>query len=120
MIDSETPIHPTPWASFPPLTGGWPYSSETPKDPHPHIIYGKKNAGYVVVTLAVRGLTKSSKSFLKFSFYCRMKPSDIAWGAQGAEYVVESTGVFTTIEKAKVRNFLSSKNFPLRYRHKTH
>ena len=31
-----------------------------------------------------------------------MKPSDIAWGAEGAEYVVESTGVFTTIEKAKV------------------
>lgn len=28
-------------------------------------------------------------------------PSKIAWGAHGAEYVVESTGVFTTIEKAK-------------------
>ena len=33
-----------------------------------------------------------------------MKPSDIAWGAQGVEYVVESTGVFTTIEKAKVNS----------------
>jgi glyceraldehyde-3-phosphate dehydrogenase type I len=30
-----------------------------------------------------------------------MKPSSIPWGANGAEYVVESTGVFTTIEKAK-------------------
>lgn len=30
-----------------------------------------------------------------------MKPTAIPWGASGAEYVVESTGVFTTIEKAK-------------------
>jgi glyceraldehyde 3-phosphate dehydrogenase len=29
-----------------------------------------------------------------------MKPSSIPWGKVGAEYVVESTGVFTTIEKA--------------------
>jgi len=29
-----------------------------------------------------------------------MKPAEIPWGASGAEYVVESTGVFTTIEKA--------------------
>merc|ERR1711953_1538832 len=28
-------------------------------------------------------------------------PAQIPWGADGAEYVVESTGVFTTIEKAK-------------------
>jgi len=28
-------------------------------------------------------------------------PSDIAWAQVGADYVVESTGVFTTIEKAK-------------------
>ncbi|VDN29982.1 unnamed protein product [Gongylonema pulchrum] len=27
-------------------------------------------------------------------------PAEIPWGADGAEYVVESTGVFTTIEKA--------------------
>lgn len=27
-------------------------------------------------------------------------PADIKWSAVGAEYVVESTGVFTTIEKA--------------------
>lgn len=31
-----------------------------------------------------------------------MKPSSIPWGKVGAEYVVESTGVFTTIEKANV------------------
>merc|ERR1719383_516885 len=28
-------------------------------------------------------------------------PAQIPWGADGAEYVVESTGVFTTIDKAK-------------------
>uniref|UniRef100_A0A0N5A1H3 Glyceraldehyde-3-phosphate dehydrogenase n=1 Tax=Parastrongyloides trichosuri TaxID=131310 RepID=A0A0N5A1H3_PARTI len=32
-------------------------------------------------------------------FNCR-DPAEIQWGAAGAEYVVESTGVFTTIEKA--------------------
>jgi len=31
-----------------------------------------------------------------------MKPENIKWGDTGAEYVVESTGVFTTIDKAKV------------------
>merc|ERR1712168_1637232 len=32
-------------------------------------------------------------------YNCR-DPKDIPWGAAGAEYVVESTGVFTTIDKA--------------------
>ena len=32
-------------------------------------------------------------------FQC-MNPEDIAWGQVGVEYVVESTGVFTTIDKA--------------------
>ncbi|KAG0230567.1 hypothetical protein BGW42_000871 [Actinomortierella wolfii] len=32
--------------------------------------------------------------------YETMKPEEIQWGAAGADYVVESTGVFTTIEKA--------------------
>lgn len=31
-----------------------------------------------------------------------MTPSDIPWADSGVEYVVESTGVFTTIEKAQV------------------
>jgi len=31
-----------------------------------------------------------------------MKPENIKWGEAGAQYVVESTGVFTTIDKAKV------------------
>ena len=33
-------------------------------------------------------------------FFACMDPKDIPWGAVGAEYVVESTGVFTTTEKA--------------------
>src|SRR5690554_7842820 len=31
-----------------------------------------------------------------------MKPEEIQWGAANAEYVVESTGVFTTIDKASL------------------
>ena len=30
----------------------------------------------------------------------RMKPNEIPWKEAGADYVVESTGVFTTTEKA--------------------
>ncbi|KAI0223891.1 hypothetical protein L0F63_001789, partial [Massospora cicadina] len=33
--------------------------------------------------------------------YCEREPSKITWGAAGATYVVESTGVFTTVDKAK-------------------
>ncbi|MCE5173995.1 MAG: type I glyceraldehyde-3-phosphate dehydrogenase [Bacteroidales bacterium] len=33
-------------------------------------------------------------------FFAEKDPADIAWGAAGADYVVESTGVFTTVEKA--------------------
>ena len=35
-----------------------------------------------------------------FHVPCSRNPGEIPWGANGAEYVVESTGVFTTIEKA--------------------
>jgi glyceraldehyde 3-phosphate dehydrogenase len=30
-----------------------------------------------------------------------MKPEEIPWGQSGADYVVESTGVFTTIDKCQ-------------------
>jgi len=36
----------------------------------------------------------------KIHVFQEMKPSSIPWGKVGAEYVVESTGVFTTLEKA--------------------
>jgi len=32
--------------------------------------------------------------------YAEKNPGDIKWSATGAEYIVESTGVFTTVEKA--------------------
>ncbi|XP_022798778.1 glyceraldehyde-3-phosphate dehydrogenase-like [Stylophora pistillata] len=34
------------------------------------------------------------------SVHAKRDPSEIQWGADGAQYVVESTGVFTTVEKA--------------------
>jgi len=34
-------------------------------------------------------------------FFAEKDPANIGWGAVGADYVVESTGVFTTIDKAK-------------------
>lgn len=38
----------------------------------------------------------------KIVVFCERNPQDIKWGSAGAEYVVESTGVFTTIEKASL------------------
>lgn len=35
------------------------------------------------------------------AFFAEMDPVNIKWGSVGADYVVESTGVFTTIDKAK-------------------
>jgi len=36
----------------------------------------------------------------KITVFCERDPKDIKWASAGAEYVVESTGVFTTIDKA--------------------
>jgi glyceraldehyde 3-phosphate dehydrogenase len=36
----------------------------------------------------------------KIAVFCERDPASIPWGKSGAEIVVESTGVFTTIEKA--------------------
>jgi len=36
--------------------------------------------------------------------YMCKNPSDIPWGEAGADYVVESTGVFTTVDKASAHN----------------
>jgi len=38
---------------------------------------------------------------LEVAFFAEKDPANIGWGASGADYVVESTGVFTTIDKAK-------------------
>lgn len=37
----------------------------------------------------------------EIKFFAKMNPEEIPWGDVGAEYVVESTGVFTTTEKAE-------------------
>lgn len=45
---------------------------------------------------------QSCRTALKTSSILRRDPSNIKWADAGAEYVVESTGVFTTMEKAGV------------------
>jgi len=52
----------------------------------------KGEAAVVDGKLVVNGKT--------ITVYDKMNPAEIPWGAAGAEYVVESTGVFTTTEKA--------------------
>ncbi|KAI7697294.1 Glyceraldehyde-3-phosphate dehydrogenase [Sarcoptes scabiei] len=37
----------------------------------------------------------------KIQVFAERNPADIPWGKVGADYVVESTGCFTTMEKAK-------------------
>lgn len=49
-------------------------------------------------------MSKNGKLFVnskEIRVFNERNPADIKWGDCGAEYVVESTGVFTTIEKAK-------------------
>lgn len=36
----------------------------------------------------------------KIAVFCEKDPKAIPWGSAGAEYIVESTGVFTTVDKA--------------------
>ncbi|CAL2049693.1 hypothetical protein CAEBREN_03117 [Caenorhabditis brenneri] len=45
-------------------------------------------------------VTKDGKTQHKIKVFNARDPAEIQWGAAGADYVVESTGVFTTIEKA--------------------
>jgi glyceraldehyde 3-phosphate dehydrogenase len=52
-----------------------------------------------------KGTVESADGYLivdghKIRVYNNMKPEEIQWGAAGADYIVESTGVFTTVDKA--------------------
>jgi glyceraldehyde 3-phosphate dehydrogenase len=47
-------------------------------------------------------VSATGKSTHTIAVFNKMKPEEIEWGANGADYVVESTGVFTTIEKASL------------------
>jgi glyceraldehyde 3-phosphate dehydrogenase len=53
----------------------------------------KIEGGKLVVTAAGKGAHT-------MTVFQEMKPENIKWGEAGADHVVESTGVFTTIEKA--------------------
>jgi len=55
----------------------------------------KAEGGKLIVTMP-------GKSTHKITVHQEMKPEAIKWGDDGATYVVESTGVFTTIDKANV------------------
>ena len=47
--------------------------------------------------------TKDGKLIINgnpISVFAKRNPDEIPWGDNGAEYVVESTGVFTTVDKA--------------------
>jgi len=45
--------------------------------------------------------TAEGKNRHTMRVFQEMKPEQIKWGESGAEYIVESTGVFTTMDKAK-------------------
>ncbi|KAL6736630.1 hypothetical protein Aduo_006957 [Ancylostoma duodenale] len=45
-------------------------------------------------------VSKEGKSTHKIKVHNSKDPAEIPWGSDGAEYIVESTGVFTTIDKA--------------------
>jgi glyceraldehyde 3-phosphate dehydrogenase len=45
--------------------------------------------------------TANGKTRHTMRVFQEMKPEQIKWGEAGAEYIVESTGVFTTMDKAK-------------------
>ncbi|KAJ5919552.1 glyceraldehyde 3-phosphate dehydrogenase [Penicillium verhagenii] len=51
------------------------------------------------IEVAADGLIVNGK---KIAFFAERDPAAIPWGKAGADYVVESTGVFTTTEKASL------------------
>jgi glyceraldehyde 3-phosphate dehydrogenase len=61
----------------------------------------------IFVVFLFTGEVKHDGTFLyvngaKIVVFGERDPANIDWASAGAEYVVESTGVFTTIEKAGV------------------
>jgi glyceraldehyde 3-phosphate dehydrogenase len=57
--------------------------------------------GTVSVSNGKLTVSYHGKSTHVMTVFTEMKPENIKWGDSNAEYVVESTGVFTTIDKAK-------------------
>jgi glyceraldehyde 3-phosphate dehydrogenase len=63
-----------------------------------------KYPGIVTANVATNSLDitdKAGKAVCSIKFFDARNPSDIPWKSVGADYVCESTGVFTTTEKAK-------------------
>ena len=61
-----------------------------------------KYPGTVTADLASNSLIiNDGSSTAVIKFFNAMNPTEIPWGSVGADYVCESTGVFTTTEKAK-------------------
>ena len=50
------------------------------------------------ISVSTRTLVVNGK---KTAMYAWRDPADIPWDYSGAEYIVESTGVFTTLEKVR-------------------
>ena len=62
---------------------------------------------YQFVVSYILGEVKQDGTYLyvngaKIVVFGERDPADIKWGEAGAEYIVESTGVFTTTDKAGV------------------
>jgi glyceraldehyde 3-phosphate dehydrogenase len=60
--------------------------------------------GTVNVSSGKLVVAASGKSTHTMTVFTEMKPENIKWGDSNAEYVVESTGVFTTLDKAKAHH----------------
>jgi len=60
--------------------------------------------GTVNVSSGKLVVAASGKSTHTMTVFTEMKPEGIKWGDSQAEYVVESTGVFTTLDKAKAHH----------------
>uniref|UniRef100_A0A915KR96 glyceraldehyde-3-phosphate dehydrogenase (phosphorylating) n=1 Tax=Romanomermis culicivorax TaxID=13658 RepID=A0A915KR96_ROMCU len=60
--------------------------------------------GTVDVSSGKLVVSHEGKGAHHITVYTEMKPENIKWGESGAEYVVESTGVFTTNDKAKAHH----------------
>lgn len=60
-------------------------------------LYNKDKIGFIYILYDLGN---------KIAVFSERDPKAIPWGKAGAEYVVESTGVFTTIDKASVSSLL--------------
>jgi len=74
-------------------------------DPFLSLDYAAYQFKYDSVHGTYPGVVKAEDGHLvvgdvKIKFYSERNPEDIGWGASGADIVCESTGIFTTIEKA--------------------